>query len=363
MKRSVFGPISRALALAAATALALAGCSSASSPQASQTPEKEYVTAPLTGLKYEVGTPEAQALSRPSVACKIDNSADARPQLGLNSTDVVFDEMVEGGLTRFVAIFHSTQPTGVGPVRSVRPMDPDILSPFGGIVCYSGGQARITAMMRATSLFNASETTEQGQGTFTRVKDRFAPHNVIVNASLLAEHHPELAAPTAQFNFAQDAAHSTAAVNGSAIQELQVIFPDALAQWTPASDGLSFVRTQDGTPLVDAADGSQIHSINIVVMQVTVDRSYTDPKYGFVPKDVVIGSGKGWVLGAGKVIEVNWSKPTQSTSIVLSLADGTPVQLAPGNTWVELQPVDVGQTKVTLAPVAKPSASPTKGSN
>lgn len=363
--RTPFKP--SALALTAVVALALTGCSSGSTPVATASPtaEKQYVTAPLTGVRYEVESAEAAGLSHPSVACKIDNSDAARPQLGLNSTDMVVDEMVEGGLTRFVAIFQSNQPTAVGPVRSVRPMDPDILSPLGGIVCYSGGQAAITAMMRATNVFNADETSEQGQGTFTRVKDRVAPHNVIVNVALLAQHHPEIAAPAAQFNFAQDAAHSTAALSGSAIQQLKVIFPAALALWTPSADGTQFLRTQDGKPLTDAADGSQIHATNVVVMQVTVDRSFKDPKYGFVPKDVTIGTGHGWVLSAGKVIEVNWSKASRTESIVLTTLDGKPVQLAPGNTWVELQPIDVGKTEIALSPSASatPTATPTKANN
>ena len=349
----------KSLAVAALLTTALAGCSVASNgANPSQNPAKQYVSAPLTGVKYEVGSAEAANLSRPSVACKIDNSDAARPQLGLNSTDIVFDEMVEGGLTRFVAIFQSNQPTGVGPVRSVRPMDPDILSSFGGIVCYSGGQAPITAMMRATNVFNASETSEQGKGTFTRVTDRVAPHNVIVNTKLLAEHHPEIAAPTSQFNFAQDLAHSTAVINGTSIKDISVVYPAATAKWVPSADLTSFLRTQDGKPLTDAADNQQVHATNILVMQVTVDRSFKDPRYGFVPKDVVIGSGKGWVLSGGKVVEVTWTKTDRTSTIHLTLADGSPVALAPGNTWVELQPVDVGKTVITAAPSTSSSPTP-----
>ena len=352
--------LAKPLALLAITAVALTGCSAGAAGPSSTTPAIKYVTAPLTGVRYEQGSAAASNLSRPSVACKIDNSPDARPQIGLNSTDIVFDEMVEGGLTRFVAIFHSNHPDAIGPVRSVRPMDPDILTPFGGIVCYSGGQAAITAMMRATPLYNASETSEQGKGTFMRTKDRIAPHNVIVNTSLLADQHPELSPPSAQFNFAQDAAHSTAATSGDPLAKLKVVYPAALAEWAPNADNSKFLRTQDGQPLLDAADGSQIAATNVIVMQVKVDRSYKDPKYGFVPKDLVIGSGQGWVLSGGKVILINWSKATQGQSIVLTLPDGSPVQLAPGNTWVELQPADVGKTEVTLAASPAPSASPTK---
>ena len=346
------------LAVLIATTFVLTGCAPAT-PQATQTPEPVFVTAPLTGIKYEESTPQAQGLSRPSVACKIDNSEAARPQLNLNRTDIVFDEMVEGGLTRFVAIWHSDQPDAVGPVRSIRPMDPDIISPFGGIVCYSGGQAVFTNMMRNTNVFNASETTEQGQGTFSRSKDREAPHNVIVNVLKLSSNHPELAAPAAQFNYSQDLASSSAASAGIPVKDFSVYFPSALASWAPNADSTLWLRTQDKKVHTDAADGSQLKAVNVVVMQVEVDHSYLDHKYGNVPKDVVIGTGKAYIFTAGKMLEATWTKPSREASISLALADGTPVTLAPGNTWVELQPKTEGKLLVTKSLVT-PTPTPSK---
>jgi hypothetical protein len=343
----------------ASICVVLSGCA-AGTPQASKSAEPIYVTAPLTGLKYLEGSPEAQGLSRSSVACKIDNSEAARPQLGLNRTDIVFDEMVEGGLTRLVAIWQSDLPDAVGPVRSIRPMDPDILSPFGGIVCYSGGQAVFTNMMKNTNVFNASETSEQGKGTFSRTKDREAPHNVIVNVLKLATDHPEISAPAAQFNFSADLASSTAAKQGASVKDFSVYFPSALAAWAPNGDSTQWLRTQDKKVHADAADGSQLHAVNVVVMQVGVDHSYLDHKYGNVPKDMVIGTGKAYIFTAGKMLEAVWTKPLRETSISLALADGSPVTLAPGNTWVELQPKTEGKLLYTLAATPSPSPTPSK---
>ena len=343
------------LALLIATTFALAGCSAPATPQASKSPAPVYVTAPLTGVKYLEGERD---LSKSSVACKIDNSEAARPQLNLNRTDIVFDEMVEGGLTRFVAIWHSDLPDAVGPVRSIRPMDPDILSPFGGIVCYSGGQAVFTNMMRNTNVFNASETTEQGKGTFSRTKDREAPHNVIVNVLKLSSDHPEIKAPAAQFNFSKDLQSASATASGTPVKDFSVYFPSALAQWAPNADQTLWLRTQDKKAHTDAADGSQLKAVNVVVMQVDVDHSYLDHKYGNVPKDVVIGTGKAYIFTAGKMLEATWSKPSRETSISLALADGSPVTLAPGNTWVELQPKTEGKllfTKVSPSPTSTPT--------
>ena len=77
---------------------------------------------------------------RPALAVKIENSVDARPQSGLNAADVVWEEVVEGGITRFVAVYHSTLPPEIGPIRSVRPMDAAIAGPLHGLFAFSGGQ-------------------------------------------------------------------------------------------------------------------------------------------------------------------------------------------------------------------------------
>lgn len=358
MSQAAKASIRATLALLAASTLALAGCSPQGGPTADPTPTPVYVTAPLTGVQYLEGSPEAAGLSRPSVACKIDNSFDARPQLGLNRTDVTFVEMVEGGLTRLIAFWHSDQPNAVGPVRSIRPMDPDIISPFGGIVCYSGGQWVFVKMMLATNVFNASETSEQEKGTFSRTKDRIAPHNVIVDVAKLAGNHPELAAPQVQFGFANELGKSTAALQGKPVSDIKVYFPLALSQWAPNADATRFLRTQDGETHTDAADGSQISATNVVIMEVKIDRSYLDGRYGNVPRSVMISSGPAQVCSAGKCVVATWSKASQTSPINLSDASGNPVLLAPGNTWVELQAAAPdGKTVLTFKP--QPSAKPT----
>ena len=345
---------------AVALVAGLSGCAGGS-PIAlpTQAPEPVYVTAPLTGVQYEDTTPEALQLKKPSVACKIDNGSEApRPQSGLNSTDIVFDEMVEGGLTRLVAIWHSTQPDAIGPVRSIRPMDPDIVSPFGGIVCFSGGQQVFVNMINEAPVFVASETTEQDKGTFSRASDRIAPHNVIVNVLKLASDHPELTPPAPQFQFGKDVQTSSAGAAGEAVTKFEVKFPQASALWSASADGSKWLRTQDGKPLMDKLDGAQVAATNIVVMQVRVDRSYLDKRYGNIPKTVMVDTGKAWVFSGGKMIEATWSKASATSPIVLTDAAGSPVLLAPGNTWVELMPVaPEGKLSITKAPVASPSPS------
>ena len=366
MKRLV-GAASVAVALVSLTGCA-AGINVPGLPSESPSPEPVYVTAPLTGLKYEEGTPQALQLAKPSVACKIDNGSEApRPQAGLNSTDIVFDEMVEGGLTRLVAIWHSNQPDAIGPVRSIRPMDPDILSPFGGIVCYSGGQWAFVKAIEAAPVFTASETSEQGNGTFSRSKERIAPHNVIVNVQKLANDHPELTTPPAQFEFAADLLGSSvltadtggASASMAAISDFTVKFPSATAKWVVSKDSTKWLRVQDGKPLKDKLDGEQVSAVNVVVLQVKEDRSYKDHKYGNVPKAVLVGSGKGDVFIGGAGVPVTWSKDSATSPIRLLTSSGQAFKLAPGNTWIELMPVaPEGSLKISYAAVSSQSPSP-----
>ena len=352
MKSFSFSGVARII-VAVGMAAALTGCSGSASPTDSPSPTetpKVFVTAPLTGVQYEEGT--NPALDGPSVACKVDNLDVARPQLSLNKTDTVFVEMVEGGLTRFVAVFHSQMPEAAGPVRSIRPMDPDIISPFGGIVCYSGGQYKFVKMMQATNVFNANETEEQGKGTFTRVSDREAPHNVIVNIAKLQQAHPDLPAPSPQFKFAT-AADTAATSAGKLVELVKIYYPLALSQWTPSTDGTKWLRTQDGKPHTDAADGSQLSATNVVVLQVAIDRTY-----GYVPKTTMVSSGKGWVFIAGRYIEASWSKSSQTSPIVLTDADDAEILLAPGNTWVELMP-KAPEGKISIVEKAEPTPTAT----
>lgn len=365
----------RSIALGAVLALSLSGCSG-SAPilgggEPSATPEPVMVTAPLTGLQYEEGSLQANLLNSPAVSCKIDNSYDARPQQGLNQTDTVFVEMVEGGLTRLVATWHTFKPQAVGPVRSIRPMDPDIISPFGGIVCYSGGQFAFVKLMQATNVFNASETSEQGKGTFSRTKDRIAPHNVIVNVEKLTANHPELAAPQTIFDFAKSRDASAAMLSASSpdVSSFAVTYPSALSEWVWSATELSasgetgaWVRSQDKETHTDSLTGEQLKATNVIVMQVQIDRSYADHKYGHIPKTVMVSSGKATIFTGGRMVEGKWQKSSQTSRIIFTDAAGAALELAPGNTWIELMPnAPEGKLAVKSSPRAStPSATATR---
>lgn len=316
----------------------LVGCTSApeQEPDDPDAPvwESDYVEpdpvaiAPLSGV-----VAEASALQHPSIAAKIDNHPAARPQQGLESTDIVFEELVEGGLTRYVAVWHSSIPELLGPVRSIRPMDPDIISPLGGIVAYSGGQERFVQLMRDTPVYNAIHGQPDTADTFFRTNTKSAPHNVLVRAQQVVGQHSDLAAPQQHFAFAADTASATATREGAPITGISLVFGQlGTPTWAwDAAAGVWLRSMTGGAADVDAA-GAQLNAENIVIVRVPVTMGLG------VPKTELIGSGEAWVATGGGIVHATWSKATATDPIRLVDDAGVTVRLAPGNTWVELVP-------------------------
>ena len=333
--------ITKTVSILAVAGLVLAGCAE---PRVEEPEASAYPIAPLTGVAYmsESEIPNTNAL--PAVTCKVDNVPAGRPQFNLNKTDIVHVEMVEGGLTRLVATWHSQPVDKVGPVRSVRPMDADIAAAFGGIFCYSGGVDMFIALLQDTSLYLADENTQQSvkPNSFSRTPDRNAPHNMVVDMALLQSQHEDLAAPQSIFNYAafldetQDYEPASAS-SGKANTDLTVEYPDATSYWAGDGSG-NLLRTQDGQPHMDGVSEEQVRAKNVVVLEVQIDSSIRDVRYGVIPKTIMIGSGKVWVFIDGKYVEGTWTKASQTSPIELLDSTGAVIKLAPGNTWVELKP-------------------------
>ena len=297
----------------------------------------DTAVAPMRGTSVPAGS-----LQNPALSVKIDNHEAARPQLALERADIVFEELVEGGLTRYVAVWQSDVPERVGPVRSIRPMDPDIVAPFGGIVAYSGGQQQFIDMMEATDVVNASFDADD-TGLFARSDDREAPHNVILKASALVARNATVSPPPQQFAFAATVQGSSAAVDGTPTSAINSSFSAARwPGWTWDVAGAAYLRSQEGAPDLDAT-GAQLRATNVLVLRVAIDETYGD-----VPKTTMVGSGEAWVSAGGKTVHAVWSKADRASPIRLVDDSGVTIRLAAGNTWIELVPTDRGS--VALVP-------------
>jgi hypothetical protein len=323
------------------------GPDATAAPAGTTTPDATTPAPPPPVLWPLTGVDSAGAdVARPALAVKVENSVDARPQTGLNAADTVWEEVVEGGISRYVAVYHSTLPSAVGPVRSVRPMDPAIAGPLRGLLAFSGGQKPFIAATREAGL----QVVDPGTGPgFTRIAERVPPHNTYVDpAVLLAQADPgHAAAPPAQFVVAGAGEQPTAAVAGTPAAVLDVrLSRIATPRWTWSQPDAVWLRAEGSTPAVEA-DGAPLRATNVVVLRVdVVDTRFVDSAGNPVPETVVVGSGEALVATGGRTVPVRWSKASVTDPVVLTGADGQPVRLAPGSTWVELVPNATGSVTV-----------------
>jgi hypothetical protein len=296
---------------------------------------------PLTGIE------SGPVPGHPALAVKIENSVDSRPQTGLNAADVVWEEVVEGGITRFVAVYHSTVPTQIGPIRSVRPMDPAIAAPLRGLFAFSGGQRQYVDAVSAAGLQVISH--DGGAGGFYRLNTRYAPHNVYADATVfLAQADPEhQAAPAPQFVHAGPGQQPTAMAAGTPTAVVNLKLSGmSRPSWTWHPTGGGWLRAEGSTPATEA-DGAPLRAANVVVLRVAVvNTSATDPAGNPVPETQMVGSGEALVATGGATVAATWSKASLDAPVVLTDATGQPVLLAPGNTWVELVPTGTGSVAV-----------------
>lgn len=328
----------------AAAVLVLSGCAGPSTDATvSPGPTRPVAGAPPLAVAYAPlrGTPaDASAMRHPSLAVKIDNHEDARPQLALNRSDIVFEELVEGGLTRYLAVWHSDVPDTVGPVRSIRPMDPAIASPFGGVIAYSGGQQYFVDLMKSTSLVNLV-FDEDDTGLFERADDRPGPHDVILDATEAIRRNSSLPPPPVQFAYGGTDPLAPAALAAAPTTRIEVAFSDGQSRsWDWDGSASAWLRSQQGEPDLEAS-GDRVRATNVVTLRVAIDWTF-----GEVPLTVMVGSGEAWVSVAGRTAHGTWSKDAETSPIVLTADDGSVLRLAPGNTWVELVP-DEGSVAFT----------------
>jgi len=346
----------RALALLTVAAAATLGACSGGTPvpagsvppvtvAATVDPSKQAAPTPVVPARWPLtGVAAADVVSRPALAVKIENTPEARPQTGLDKADIVWEEVVEGGITRFAAVFNSVVPDSVGPVRSVRPMDAGITAPMHGLIAFSGGIGSFVSAIQAAGVQTIS--MDQGSLGFARSQARAAPHNVYGTPTTFwnqadANHQ---ASPPPQFGFATTAGAATATLAGTPLTTLNLHlsgFSNPIWTWS-ATTGV-FARAEGGKAAVTAA-GGQLTATNIVVLRVReASTGATDPAGNPVPETVMVDSGDALVATEGKQVAAKWSKASTAEPVVLtSAADGSPLKLAPGNTWIELVPVSGG---------------------
>ena len=292
-------------------------------------------TAPLTGLPMDI-----VRARRPVLVVKIDNAPKARPQIGLNQADVVFEEGVEGGITRFAALFHSEGSKPVGPVRSARTTDIRLISALRHpLFAYSGANAAFQRYVDQAPLVDVGFDAHADR--YHRDSARPSPYNLFSETEKLFDLAPDGAVPPpALFSYRSPGAPPSGA-DARAVTHAKAWwqaskYTEALWDWDPIAKG--WRRTQNGEAHVDGA-GKQVTPANVVLQFVTYhDTGQVDSTGTAVPEADVVGEGDAWVLTGGMLIPCRWSKASDTDITHYTDASGAPVKLTPGRTWVELVP-------------------------
>ncbi|WP_175409642.1 DUF3048 domain-containing protein [Streptomyces sp. TRM64462] len=290
-------------------------------PTPTPTAPTPAAVSPFTGLPGRAG---------PVLAVKIDNVRAARPHTGLGAADIVYVEQVEGGLTRLLAVYSSQQPPRIGPVRSARESDVELLRQFGRpALAYSGVRTALKGFVQDAPLY--ALPPERVPQAYVREPGRPAPHNLY----LLPE-RALAAAPAADkardigFRFGAEPA------GGRPVNAHSVRFPAAQYTFTWSAPEKRWLVTMDGTA-ARTTDGKRVGAPTVVVQHVTVRPSaFKDSGGNVTPYTETVGSGTALVLRDSKVYEARWSRGGAAAGTSFTTPSGAPFAFAPGPVWVVL---------------------------
>lgn len=271
----------------------------------------------------------------PVLVVKIDDTSMAHPQIGLEDADLVYIEQVEGGSTRLAAVFSSKIPTRIGPVRSARISDIELLAQYGRVgFAYSGAQSRMLPIIAAANLHDLG-AQRNSPTIFTTDPNRIQPYAMVLHADLLMEF-----AKSKGMEFAQAKGmgwkFGKATDEGGAITSAQVSWPASSydVHWSKEENRwlLDFRKAPNVTE-----SGQRLGASTFVIQLVSItDSIYKDKNGGITPLSSTVGSGSGYILRNGKSIKATWSRATAEEGTRWMSMKGEEITFEKGQIWVAL---------------------------
>jgi len=331
-----------ALTLSALTAAGLVlsacgGSSDSSEPAAPQQVEGGQTVAqfwPLTGLK--VPSDKTAELDHPVLVAKMDNTQASQPQVGLSKADMVVEELVEGGLTRLAAFYYSDVPNNVGPIRSMRASDIDVVSPAHASVVTSGAAPKTIARIKGAHIPFYGE----GSPGMYRSTQRTAPYNLFVHMNAVAtgpaKGKPATPPDYLSWGTAKDLPKGVKATS------IQAQFSGGhTTQWQFTNGSYHNLNS-------NAPAGDQFPADTVLVLRVREgDAGYLDPAGNHVPETLLTGKGIALLFHDGKMVRATWHKGEKASSPITLTTKKGALKVPAGHTWIELVPVGTGNITFT----------------
>lgn len=271
----------------------------------------------------------------PVLAVKIDDTNAAHPQIGLEDADVVYIEQVEGGLTRLAAIFSSVIPERVGPIRSARISDIEILAQYGRVAfAYSGAQKKLLSVIDAANLQNLGAQA-QPPSIYTTDPNRVAPVAMVLRADLLMA---KVIEKNYQITTANDVGWSfgDAPQGGKPTESVIMHWPAARysAAWSESQSRWLLSHNSESNV---AESGIVLGPSTLVIQMVSItDSEYRDKVGGITPFLQTVGNGRGFILRDGKTFNALWNRASEGVGTTWTSSDGKEIKFAPGQIWVAL---------------------------
>lgn len=285
---------------------------------------------PLTGLPLD----DPALLARVALVVKVSNDKGARPQTGLNEADIVF-EAWGAGPTRFATIWHSRDNDFVGPIRSCREQDINLVGEFNrAVFACSGGNPGNIALLRDSDMLLITE----GKGPGWKLDpNRKRPHKTHADTALLRSNAgPDRTGPAQQFHYR---AVGEAAVAGQPMTGFDLQIQQVFVQWRYDPGTGTYLRLQDKHPH-KLADGSQVSTENVVIAWLDYFPSHTD---GRSPDGSTTGTDPAVVFTGGRMISGTWTRADRLAPFSFTDDSGAPIQLTPGRTFIELANSGLGE--------------------
>ncbi len=279
---------------------------------------------PLTGLS----APQSALAGRP-VAVMIDNAPTARPHYGLSSADLLYEMLVEGGLTRIMAVFHSRQSDVIGPVRSVRPAFVEKAMELSATLVHCGGSEEALQSIPELGVPDIDEIP--WPAPFWRDRLRSAPHDLFTSSANLKQ------AMASRASFAGSLEHSVlafddAALAGKSATELTIRYPGGyVVGYRYDSEAKVYQRLMNGQAHTDAGNGQALTASNLVIPVVSVKVLDSEGRLRFAS----VGKGEAYVITQGVVRKGQWVKDSAQALMRLVDAEGNEMTVVPGVTWIQ----------------------------
>lgn len=296
------------------------------------------ITCPLTGIE-----PKNEALvDRPAVAVKVENAPIAYPLSGLEDAEIVFEELVEGGITRFMAVYHCADSSKVGPVRSARAVDPAIMTPITKILAFSGANAQVLEILQAADTTIVDEIGSNGAMVRVPREGLTSEHTLYADTKgirKVAKKSYSDPPPEDMFEFGD------LEVKGKKASTVTIGF-SGVTSVTYEWSGDGWLRSQGGSAFM-AESGEQIEVTNVLIEEHEVNYSTITDVAGNSSLEIAdeSGTGRAVLFRDGRAIVGTWSRESTDSPVVFETKSGDRMVFAPGSIWVHLVPSDAGEVK------------------